>query len=242
MEGCSGVTNHVKSCLPFRVWRIDTDQVPDSSDLAVVDSTERDRWHRCVRENDRNGFLKTRAALRRLLGRIVGAEPHTVRFEENTWGKPVLANKTVPTISFSVSHTDGLSIIAVSDGRRIGVDVEQERCVAERNRIASQVFGVSIARALCSLQDDVQDGAFLRLWTAAEAYVKANGTGFAGHEARIPLLLSGSSGLVRLECSGNSAHERSLSLFRLSLPRGFAGSLVIEGRQENQEAIVPELM
>jgi len=237
-----GVTNDLTCGLPFRVWRIDTDQAPDSGDLEIVDSDERDRARRCLRERDRNAFLKTRAALRRLLGRIIGAEPREIRFAENAWGKPVLAGEIAPSVSFSVSHTDGLSVIAVSDGRKVGVDVERERSIAERNRIASNVFGTTIAQALSCLRDPIQDGAFLRLWTTAEAYVKANGTGFAGHDTQIPVSLSGSSGLVRLESSRSSVHERSLSLFQLSLPRGFSGSLVIEGTQEQQDAVVPELL
>jgi 4'-phosphopantetheinyl transferase len=236
------VKGDLESRLPFRVWRVDTDGAPDPSDLAVVDSAERDRGRRFVRESDRNAFLKTRAALRRLLGRLAGAEPQTIKFEENAWGKPLLAGKSASAISFSVSHTDGLSVIAVSDGRKIGIDVERDRCVADRDRIATNVFGASMARALSCLQDAVQDGAFLRLWTAAEAFVKATGTGFAGLDAQIPVSLSGSSGVVGLKSRRAAAGEPPLSLLELALPRGFLGSIVIEGVAGSECAIVPELV
>jgi 4'-phosphopantetheinyl transferase len=236
------VNYDLTSGLPFRVWQINTGQAPDSSDLAIVDAAERDRARKCVRERDRNSFLKTRAALRRILGRIIDAEPQTIKFEENAWGKPLLAGKTARPISFSVSRTEDLSVIATFDGRRIGVDVERARSIAEHDRIASDVFGVVTAQALSRLEDVAQDGAFLRLWTAAEAFLKATGTGFAGNRARIPVSLSGSSGAVRLGCRLASAEVRSLSLFELSLPRGYLGSMIVEGAPRDAGNVIPEHM
>jgi len=237
--GYFSVINHH---VPFRVWRIDTGQAPDASDLAVVDFLEQNRSRRYVREQDRNAFLKTRAALRRLLGRLIGVEPETIRFEANRWGKPLLAGRSATPVSFSVSHTDGLSLIAVSDGRKIGIDVERDRIIADRDRVATNVFGASIARALSCLQDVVQDQVFLRLWTAAEAFVKATGTGFAGRDEQIPVSLSGNSGVVQLEHRGAGTGEASLTLLQLSLPRGFLGSVVIEGAAPCEGPIVPELI
>ncbi len=218
----------------FRIWLVETDRALAPYDLTLVAPAERDRAYRYTRECDRNAFLKTRATLRWLIGSAVGADPRRIQFNENDWGKPTLAGKAARSISFSVSHTIDLSVIALSDGRRIGIDVERVRPIADRDRIANRVFGPSIARALTCLEDVVQDCAFLRLWTATEAFLKATGTGFAGTQERVPLSLSKRSGAVRLERQRKTEHEASLSLIQLSLPKGFVGSVVVESRQSAQ--------
>ena len=227
---------------PFRVWRVDTAGAPEPYELETLDAAEQERGRRFVRQRDRNAFLKTRAALRQLLGRALGAMPQEICFEKNAWGKPCLAGQSTGEISFSVSHTDELSVIVVSDGRKIGIDVERDRIIPDRDRIAANIFGGSAVQALSNLADGDRNAAFLRLWTAAEAFVKANGTGFAGREERIPVSLSDSSGGVRLDGRTVSQQERSLSLFQLSLPHGYIGSMVIEGSIGGDGAIVPALL
>ncbi len=169
-------------------------------------------------------------------------EPHTIRFEQNSWGKPRIAGASPRPVSFSVSHTDGLSVIAISDGRNVGIDVERNRAVADRDRVARDAFGASTARALSRLHAVDRDGAFLRLWTAAEAFLKATGTGFAGRDASIPLSLSEATGVVRLDHAGAAIGEASLKLMPLSLPDQFFGSVVLELDGDYDGEIVPELI
>jgi len=235
------VAGHRNDGSPYGVWRIDTRGAPTASDFALVDAGERVRSERFVRECDRNAFLKTRAALRRLLGRVTGAEPQSIQFQSNAWGKPLLAGQRAEAISFSVSHTDGLSVIAVANGRKICIDVERNRSIADRDRVAEAVFGQSTAHALSRLQDSVRDHAFLQLWTAAEAFLKATGTGFAGRPEGLPLSLQGPLGMVQLNTRETSADERSLILLPLALPCGFLGSMVIEeaaGEETVQETVI----
>jgi hypothetical protein len=119
-------------------------------------------------------------------------------------------------------------VVALSDGRRIGVDVEQIRAVPDRREIVTEVLGADLADALCNLSETVQDRTFLRLWTAAEAYVKATGTGFAGLEGPIPLSLSAETGAVSLRVGGSDPAVPPWAHFELKLPDGYCGSLVVE--------------
>lgn len=74
---------------------------------------------------------------------------------------------------FSISHADGLVVLAVTDDGRVGIDVEHCRAIApddlgpaltqaDRRRIAAAVDPVT---------------AMLQCWTAKEAVVKAAGLG-----------------------------------------------------------------
>ena len=66
-------------------------------------------------------------------------------------------------IYFSLSHTDGLTVCAVSD-REIGVDTEKIRSVRNGERI--------IKRFLGKCEKNLTDKAFLCIWTQFESKVK----------------------------------------------------------------------
>jgi phosphopantetheinyl transferase len=118
--------------------------------------------------------------------------------------------------------------------------VERDREVPDKHRIAIDVFGAAVAHELSSLRQPIQDRAFLQLWTAAEAYVKATGTGFAGLTGPIPLSLSPGSGDVQLRRGGPGAGDAEWTLIPLSLPIGYCGSVVIEDSGPGRDPIFPD--
>jgi 4'-phosphopantetheinyl transferase len=157
------------------------------------------RSARLARAADRAAFTVTRAVLRGILARELGVEPRAVRLIEPEHGKPRLcASHARDEIDFSVSHTDGLSVIALSRHARVGADIERRRPVPEKLKIATEMFGDAAARAIAALAPSEQDDAFLRLWTAGEAYVKATGIGLALRRRRIPIRLGADGKQVML--------------------------------------------
>ncbi len=210
---------------PFRVWIVDTSRAPGDADFDALDSVERERSLRFARAADRQAFVRTRAALRHLLADALVTTPRSIRLAQNSWGKPFAISDALP-VDFNVSHSATLSVVALSDGRRIGVDVEQIRPVPDKREIVTEVLGADIADTLCNLDGIIQDRAFLKLWTAAEAYVKATGTGFAGLDGPIPLSLSAGTGAVSLLTADPAAAP--WAHFELKLPDGYCGSLVVE--------------
>jgi 4'-phosphopantetheinyl transferase len=78
----------------------------------------------------------------------------------------------------SISHSGALEAVAVCE-LPVGVDVERIRPLRAL-ALARRFFPPVEADALAALPEAERDAAFLRLWTAKEAYVKALGTGFRG--------------------------------------------------------------
>lgn len=141
-------------------------------------------------KSDRDAFIKTRAALRSILGREAGVPPRDLAFHYNSWGKPAVAMAGQISIDFNVSHTRGLSAIALVRGAAVGVDVEPFRACPDRVRIAADVFGLDVAEQLLAVDSERQDAVFLGLWTAGEAFIKAQGSGFAGAKGKVPVRLA----------------------------------------------------
>lgn len=95
-------------------------------------------------------------------------------FAENDQGKPCLPNHR---LRFNLSHTEGLVAVALSRGAEIGVDVEYQRDMPDRDGVARSVFR---AEEIAGMQASAAPVArFFQLWTAKEAVMKATGLGFS---------------------------------------------------------------
>lgn len=77
------------------------------------------------------------------------------------------------------SHSgDGL-LLAIGAGVRVGVDLERMRPRPRAQALAERFFTAPEARWLAARDDSDRDHAFLRLWCAKEAVLKAHGHGLA---------------------------------------------------------------
>lgn len=77
------------------------------------------------------------------------------------------------------SHSHGRLLVAYAAGGRVGVDVEWRTRSTDPLRIARRYFAQEEADRLEALRGDARHLAFLRLWCAKEAVLKAHGGGIA---------------------------------------------------------------
>ena len=127
----------------------------------------------------RRRSLTTRASLRAALSETVGGtiSPDAWRFGRDEMDKPVLLNGP-KTLSFSCSHTEWASIVAVSASREVGVDIEAS-VIPSTEQWLADTFTASERAAVNALPLSDRDQAISRLWTLKEAYLKMLGTGIA---------------------------------------------------------------
>lgn len=114
-------------------------------------------------------------ALRLALEARVGSEIRRAPFVRNTAGKPSLPGRSC---AFSLSHTQGLALIALGREEPLGVDIERMRRVrvpaARRVPIEAEAVALAEGAALSSAGPDAQ---FLNAWVRIEAAAKAQGCG-----------------------------------------------------------------
>lgn len=124
-----------------------------------------------------SGERRTAAiALRLALARRIGSAPARRPFAIAAAGKPSLPGSGV---AFSLAHTGGAALIALSTAGLVGVDIERERPVAitVARRAAIETAAAAIADGIAGIAGD--DRRFLAGWTALEAVAKASGAGIA---------------------------------------------------------------
>lgn len=164
---------------PLDVWAVDLDPVPRPGDplTALLDDAERDRAGRFVRPADAARYRVAHGALRTILGGRLGIAPQAVAYAYGEHGKPRVAGGG---LRFSLSHSATLALVAVSAEREVGVDVEDVRPVPRAAALAERCFAAVDARWIADAAPQRRDLRFLRIWTAMEAILKAEGTGLAG--------------------------------------------------------------
>jgi 4'-phosphopantetheinyl transferase len=130
---------------------------------------------------DQRRFLVTRALVRTVLSRYVDIAPREWTFVPNDYGRPQIANPdtAVRQLSFNVSHTDSLIILAVAHGQIVGVDVENTHRRAACIDIADRFFAPAEVSALHALPQVAQQQRFFEYWTLKESYIKARSMGLS---------------------------------------------------------------
>lgn len=142
---------------------------------AIVSADELAEAEQLKRVSARARAIAARALVRATLAesafKSTGGEPATLAFELGPNGKPRLADVGPP---FSVSHSLDRLLVAVSDAGEVGVDVEKRGVPRDQAGIARTAFNEADRAALGI---DADERAFLRVWTAKEAVLKALGVG-----------------------------------------------------------------
>ncbi|WP_066477844.1 MULTISPECIES: 4'-phosphopantetheinyl transferase family protein [unclassified Sphingomonas] len=147
----------------------------------LLEPAEISRAAQFVFERDRRRFIVTRALARTVLAEATGLAPAELRFTQNAWGRPEIANAQARSldIRFNLSHTADLIVLAVTSTRDVGVDVERVGARDVPLDLADRFFAPSESAALRSMPASAQGRRFFEYWTLKEAYIKARGMGLS---------------------------------------------------------------
>jgi 4'-phosphopantetheinyl transferase len=109
------------------VMPVDLDCIKEISTCLSRD--ERDRASRYLTEESQLEFLFGRSVLRHVIGVWLGVEPASLIFGYGPKGKPFLQFPSVAeALQFNLSHSHGRFVIALCEGRSVGVDIERIEC------------------------------------------------------------------------------------------------------------------
>ncbi|MCD4655323.1 4'-phosphopantetheinyl transferase superfamily protein [bacterium] len=132
-------------------------------------------------EKHRRRFTIARSNLRITLTEYTGIEPADIRFKTTIYGKPFIHPKQNPAaVSFNLSHSHELALVAICRENAIGVDVEYVKKDRPFMALAQRYFLKNEIEYLIDLPETEQQKAFYRIWTLKEAWMKATGIGIMG--------------------------------------------------------------
>lgn len=170
------------------VWRarLDRGSWPPASGLP---EDERERAAAIRRPGARERWVAARWALRQVLARYLAVEdPADVELESGPHGKPALPPPA--PLRFNLSHSGDLALVALSDEREVGIDVETVEPGRDLVALARIGLDESAAAAVREAPAERQTAAFYDAWVRREAIVKCSGAGLPGPLASTPVSLA----------------------------------------------------
>lgn len=211
------------------VWRIFLNLQVDSvklaeSTLSVDEARRAARFHF---PKDRDHFIAAHGILRQIVGRYLHCNPRELTFSVNQYGKPALVNSD---LEFNLSHSGNFALLAVTQNRKVGVDVECIRQGISSHVIAQQYFSKAEVAELQSLPMEQRETAFFTCWTRKEAYIKAQGLGLSLPLESFDVSLTPGQPAVLRATRPDPQEAARWTLLSLYVDPKYGGSLAVEGR------------
>ncbi|NOS76362.1 MAG: 4'-phosphopantetheinyl transferase superfamily protein [Nitrospira sp.] len=153
--------------------------------LDWLDQQERERASRFLRRQDRERYVLAHGGLRFILGLYLGLAPARIEFSSTATGKPTVAGLRPEhaALTFNLSHAHGNAMVAIAQGREVGVDLELIREDVEALKLAERFFSDREQQHVRSTAPESRSREFFHYWVAKEAVLKAEGVGLASLQA-----------------------------------------------------------
>ena len=206
----------------------------------LLSTSERQRRSRFVLADDQHRFLVSRALLRTVLSRYVGdVTPAEWIFAPNVYGRPEIVNDhpASGSISFNISHTRGLVVLALARAREVGLDTEHMGR-ATSMEIANRVLTAAEVASLNAVPPEGRQRRFLEYWTLKESYVKTRAMGLSIPLDTFSFDFVGTRGVVlRIHTEPPDAATNWL-LWQFSVRRDYLVALCAERRGSSVPRVV----
>jgi 4'-phosphopantetheinyl transferase len=162
----------------IHIWIVQLDRSPSNDSWHLLSADEQNRAGRFRFDVDKARFANGRSALRRILGRYLGAPPESLRFRYNAHGKPELS-ESPQAIQFNVTHSRQIGLIALARNIPIGVDLEAVRNDLSIGDLSEGVLSRLELERFRATPPEAQQLEFFKTWVVKEAFLKAIGKGLS---------------------------------------------------------------
>ncbi len=149
----------------------------------LLDAEERARGNRYHAAADRARHIVSRGILRALAAHYLDVDARALHFAQGPFGKPHLAASSHAALTFNLSHSGDVVLLAFACNGEVGIDVEHwnDRLDDQaRARLAESAFSVQESTTLHALPLGQRETAFYATWSRKEAYLKGTGLGVSG--------------------------------------------------------------
>lgn len=158
------------------MWLVRTDDLP-ATELAglsaVLDDDERTRAARLAVADHRRRFVAAHGVARVIIGHWLSVPARDIRWRRGGHGKPELVGSDVHV---NLSHSGDLALVAVSEHRACGVDIQRLPEAGQAVRLARRFFPTDETRVVVDgATPAVRSARFGCLWARKEACVKVSG-------------------------------------------------------------------
>ncbi len=215
------------------LWRVDLNGLGQDEALwqHVLSPDEAERALRFHFAVDRRRYAISRGVLRTILGSYLTSRPAGIGFSYSKREKPSLSPPHSDSgITFNVSHSGEVTLLAFTRKRDIGVDVEQIGRKSDLEAIARRFFSAHEQEQFFALPAAERGEAFFRCWTRKEAYIKATGDGLSLALSQFDVSIAPGHRDALLATRPDASETARWSMREVSAGAGYVGALCVGGR------------
>ena len=185
-----------------------------------------------------------RAPLLSLLAAYLCIPVSAVVLDQDPRGKPHLAQSIfgqakMPRLDFNWSHSGDYALVAISRDGAVGVDIERHGKNLRTLDLARRFFAPSETEALASFAPDARDRAFIGLWCAKEAVLKAAGEGLSFGLARLVFAHRGTEDWALASVDSTLGAVDAWQVVGFDAAPGYRGSLAWRGDHRKIRTLRP---
>lgn len=201
------------------VWRIALADGDEPVSTHGLSADEVLRMRRFRQADDARRFATTRRTLRELLARRLDVDAQALVFARGLHGKPTLGAAQRGAWEFSVSHSGQAALVALSNQRAVGVDIEWSRPCLDVQAIAP------VCLTAAERERVVDAASFYRHWVGKEAVLKALGLGIGLHMQQLTVTPAANGDYGLRHCLPVADGDGAILACALPAPAGYLAAL-----------------
>jgi len=208
------------------LWRVRLDR--DDSTVGRLttflspDEQQRARGYHFAR--DRKRFIVRRGILRTILARYVEMPPQELQLATGKFGKPELSDVCHSPPKFSLTHSQGMAMIALAQTSCVGVDLECVQPLPDLGSMINVCLSPSERGNLQALPHSLRLECFYRYWTCKEAWLKALGVGLNRRLKSFQILFTGCHSDITAAVRDPSQETLQSSIWSFAPSSGYIAS------------------
>jgi len=212
------------------IWcsTLDFSEKKSAAFFETLSDTEKQRARRFHFAHDRAHFVAARGLLRKILSTYLHCKPHHLRFNYNSYGKPVLTDYS--NLQFNVSHSKGFALYGVSYEPAIGVDIEFIQANRDIDAITRRYFSADEYDTIKNITGTEKIQAFFNGWVRKEAFLKALGAGLSFPLAHVEVTLKSAEPAKFIALHDKKLDIAEWSLQALNPLLNYAAAVVVKGK------------
>jgi 4'-phosphopantetheinyl transferase len=215
------------------LWRIDLSplRIAEERWQKILSADETARAARYRFAVDRQRYAISRGVLRTILGSYLRIDPISIAFSYSAREKPSLSSVHAESgITFNISHSGEVTLLAFTRNRDIGVDVEEIGRKSDLEAIARRFFSAHEQEQLFALPAEERAEAFFRCWTRKEAYIKATGDGLSLPLSQFDVSIAPGDQDALVATRPDATEAARWSMREVPAGAGYIGALCVRGR------------
>jgi len=160
----------------IHIWKFHLDEL--APEIYLLSREELDFAYKLRQSVDRRRYLSSHSAMRNILSKYAKTGPENLAFHLSPEGKPSLSPRHIRfMISFNLSHSQSIGLLAVSAYKQVGIDIEVDCNANDLEVLAVHFMTTMEFYDFTRMKKAPQRAAFYSLWTQKESLLKAMGCG-----------------------------------------------------------------